>query len=70
MGAPSIIVPEVVVNIGGSIASLNVDILFACMVEGENQLGGACRGLTSMPSLVDAVVRCCHASRHHLKFTI
>ena len=27
-------------------ASLDVDILFACVVEGENQLGGACRGLT------------------------
>jgi len=46
MGAPSVAVPEVVVNIRGSIASLNVDILFACMVEGENQLGSACRGLT------------------------
>ena len=46
MGAPSVVVPEVVVNIGGSIASLNVDILFACVVEGENQLGGACRRLT------------------------
>ena len=65
MGAPSVAVQEVGVNIGGSIAdadvgvcsvsdeegvplvaSLNVDILFACMVEGENQLGSACRGLT------------------------
>ena len=65
MGAPSIAVPEVGENIGGSIAdtdagvcsisdeegvplaaSLNVDILFACVVEGENQLGGACRRLT------------------------
>ena len=27
-------------------ASLDVDILFACVVEGENQLGGACRRLT------------------------
>ena len=65
MGAPSVAVPEVGVNIGGSIAdvdagvcsisdkeggplaaSLDVDILFACVVEGENQLGGACRRLT------------------------
>ena len=65
MGAPSIAVPEVGVNIGGSIAdadagvcsvsdeegvllvaSLDIDILFACMVEGENQLGGAYRRLT------------------------
>ena len=65
MGAPSVTVPEVGVNIGGSIAdadagvcsisdeegvllatSLDVNILFACMVEGENQLGGACRRLT------------------------
>ena len=65
MGAPSVAVPEVSVNIGGSIgdadagvcsvfdeegvplvASLDVDILFACVVEGENQLGGACRRLT------------------------
>jgi len=60
MGAPSVVVPEVGVNIGGSIAdagvccvfdeegvpldaaSLDVGILFACMVEGENQIGGAC----------------------------
>ena len=27
-------------------ASLDVGILFACMVEGENQLGGACRRLS------------------------
>ena len=65
MGAPSVAVPEVGVNIGGSIAdtdagvcsisdeewvplaaSLDVDILFACVVESENQLGGACRRLT------------------------
>jgi len=65
MGAPSVVVPEVGVNIGGSIADadagvcsvsdeegvplaalLDVDILFACVVEGENQLGGACRRLT------------------------
>ena len=65
MGAPSIAVPEVVVNIGGSIgdadagvcsvfdeegvpiaASLDVGILFACVVEGENQLGGACHRLS------------------------
>ena len=65
MGAPSVAMPEVGVNIGGSIAnadvgvcsisdeegvplatSLDVDILFACVVEGENQLGGACRRLT------------------------
>ena len=65
MGAPSVVVPEVGVNIGGSIAdadagvcsvfneegvplaaSLDVDILFACVVEGENQLYGACRQLT------------------------
>jgi len=65
MGAPSVAVPEVSVNIGGSIANddtgvcsisdedgvplaalLDVDILFACVVEGENQLGGACRRLT------------------------
>jgi len=63
MGAPLVAVPEVGVNIGGSIAdtgvcsasdeegaplaaSLDVDILFACVVEGENQLDGACRRLT------------------------
>ena len=65
MGAPSVAVQEVGVNIGGSIAdadagvcsvydeegvplatSLDVDILFAYTVEGENQLGGACRRLT------------------------
>ena len=65
MGAPSVAVQEVGVNIGGSIAdgdtcvcsvsneegvplaaSLDVDILFACVVEGENQLGGSCRRLT------------------------
>ena len=65
MGAPSVVVPEVGVNIGGSIAdadagvcsvsdeegvplaaSLDIDILFACMVEGENQLGGTYRRLT------------------------
>ena len=65
MGAPSVTVPEVGVNIGGSIAdadagvcsvsdeegvllvtSLDIDILFACVVEGENQLGGTCRRLT------------------------
>ena len=65
MGAPSVAVQEVGVNIGGSIAdadagvcsisdkegvplatSLDVDILFACVVEEENQLGGACRRLT------------------------
>ena len=63
MGAPSVAVPEVGVNIGGSIAdagvcsifdeegvplaaSLDVDILFACVVEEENQLGGTCRRLT------------------------
>ena len=65
MGAPSVAVPEVGVNIGGSIAdadagvcsvsdeegvplaaSLDVNSLFACVVEGENQLGGACRRLT------------------------
>ena len=28
------------------VASLDVDILFACVVEGENQLGGAYRRLT------------------------
>ena len=27
-------------------ASLDIDILFACVVEDENQLGGACRRLT------------------------
>ena len=27
-------------------ASLDVGILFACVVEGENQLGGACRRLS------------------------
>ena len=48
MGAPSVAVPEVGVNIGGSIAdaSRDVDIFFAYVVEGENQLGGACRRLT------------------------
>jgi hypothetical protein len=65
MGAPSIAVQEVGVNIGGSIAdtdagvcsisdeegvplaaSLDIDILFACVVEGKNQLGGPCRRLT------------------------
>ena len=65
MGAPSVAVPKVGVNIGGSIAdadagvcsisdkegvplaaSLDVDILFACVVEGENQLGGACHRLS------------------------
>ena len=65
MGAPSVAMPEVGVNIGGSItdadagvcsvsddegarlaASLDVGILFACVVEGENQLGGACRRLS------------------------
>ena len=65
MGAPSVAVPEVGVNIGGSIAdadtgvcsvsdeegvplaaSLGVDILFAYVVDGENQLGGVCRRLT------------------------
>ena len=65
MRGSSVAVPEVGVNIGGSIAdadagvcsvsdeervplaaSLDVDILFACVVEGENQLGGACRRLT------------------------
>ena len=65
MGAPFVAVPDVGVNIGGSIAdadagvcsvsdeegvplaaSLDVDILFASVVEGENQLGGAYRRLT------------------------
>ena len=65
MGAPSVAMPEVGVNIGGSIADadagvcsvsdeegvplaalLDVDILFTCVVEGENQLGGACCRLT------------------------
>ena len=65
MRAPSVTVPEVGVNIGGSIAdadagvcsvsdeegvpldaSLDVDILFACVVEGENQLGGTCGRLS------------------------
>ena len=49
MGAPSVDMQEVGVNIGGSIplaTSLDVDILFACVVEEENQLGGACRRLT------------------------
>ena len=65
MRGSSVAVPEVGVNIGGSIAdadtgvcsvsdeegvplaaSLDVDILFACVVEGENQIGGACRRLT------------------------
>ena len=65
MGAPLVAVPEVGVNIGGSIAdtdagvcsisdeegvplaaSLDINILFAYLVEGENQLGGACRRLT------------------------
>ena len=73
MGAPSIAVQEVGVNIGGSIAdtdagvcsvsneegvplaaSLDVGILFACVVEGKNQLGGACRrtSLTDRSRLV------------------
>ena len=57
----SVALPEVGVNIGGSIAdanagvcsifdeegvplaaSLDVGILFDCVVEGENQIGGAC----------------------------
>ena len=61
MGAPSVAVQELGVNIGGSIAdadagvcsvsdeegvplaaSLDDGILFACVVEGENHLGGAC----------------------------
>ena len=65
MRAPSVVVSEVGVNIGGSIAdadvgvcsvsdkegvplpaSLDVGILFACVVEGENQLGGACHRLS------------------------
>ena len=65
MGAPSVAVPEVGVNIGGSIAdadagvcsvsdeegvplaaSPDVSILFGCVVEGENQLGGACHRLS------------------------
>jgi len=65
MRGSSVAVPEVGVNIGGSIAdadagvcsvsneegvplaaSLDVDILFACVVEGENQLGGSYRRLT------------------------
>ena len=65
MTGSSVAVPEVGVNIGGSIAdadagvcsisdeegvplaaSLDVNILFACVVEDENQLGGACRQLT------------------------
>ena len=62
MRAPLVAIPEVGVNIEGSIAdanagvcsifdeegvplaaSLDVDILLACVVEGENQLSSACR---------------------------
>jgi len=65
MGAPSVAVQELGVNIGGSIADadagvcsvsdeegaplaalLDVGIPSACVVEGENQLGGACRRLS------------------------
>ena len=65
MRGSSVALPEVGVNIGGSIvdanagvcsifdeegvplaASLDVGILFDCVVEGENQLGGACHRLS------------------------
>ena len=65
MGAPSVAMTEVGVNVGGSItdtdvgvcsisdeegvplaALLDVGIPFACVVEGENQLGGTCGRLS------------------------